>query len=84
MEFEFLQESIGGNGGVIDLNPKGFDGKSDARLLVYLNRADTDTIDITYNVDEDKCATVVRYNSVFYNGRRMGQDGNGLYLFIKK
>lgn len=83
-DFTVYNESVAGPGSVVELRPVGFDGKSDARLFIRLNRMDTDTLDITYTIKESKCFDVFRYNSVFYNGLRMGQDGNGFYRLIKR
>jgi hypothetical protein len=84
-DFSVPGEPLSGGGNVVTLNPAGiFDGKSDARLFIRLNSTDTDTIDITYSIEKGKCSDIFQYNSVFYNGRRMGQDGNGFYRLIKQ
>ena len=82
--FEVLHRAASPEGPVVRIHPTGFDGQSDAQVLVQLNKTDTDTISITYRIDQGQCFDVVRYNSVFYNGTRMGQDGNGLYKFVKR
>lgn len=63
--------------------PQYLDGRSDARFLVRLSRTDTDTLDVTYSIREGKCARVIEYRSVFYNGCRMGMEGNGFYQLVK-
>jgi hypothetical protein len=86
-EFEVYPESMAGPsaGPLISLSTLRYvDGKSDARFLLQLSSTDTDTLDFTYSLREDKCATAIDYHSVFLNGRRMGVDGYDYYQLVKR
>ena len=85
-EFTVVPVSVAGPqaGPLVDLPaPRYVDGCTDARLWVRLSRTDTDTLDVSYSLREGQCARAIEYHSVFYNGRRMGVDGNGFYQLVK-
>lgn len=48
---------------------------TDLRLLLYLNRNDTDTLDITYRIEKGKCADGLTLNTFFFNQVRVFPAG---------
>ena len=48
---------------------------TDLRLLIYLNRNDTDTLDITYRINKGKCFDMLVLNTYFFNQVRVFPAG---------
>ena len=44
---------------------------TDMRLLLYLDRNDTDTLDLTYRIEKTECGTIVDPNTFFFNQTRV-------------
>ncbi|WP_205590874.1 hypothetical protein [Hymenobacter oligotrophus] len=70
---EVQQLEIYDNGYGVTLAPikQAFNGRDDVRAYLRLSARDTDTLDITYTINEGRCFDLMEYNSVFYNRKEM-------------
>jgi hypothetical protein len=83
-DFKVASDPLFGSGNVVILyTGRQFVGLPNARLLMRLNPTDVDTIDVSYTREKGRCADVIKYNSVVFNGRQMEMNTNGYYIFIK-
>ncbi len=57
---------------------------TDLRLLLYLNRNDTDTLDLTYQIIRDKCGTIVVPSTFFFNQTRVFPTSGAYVLKLVK
>ena len=51
---------------------------------IYLNRFDTDTLEVLYTVRKGRCFTTVDYTVFFFNGVQTYMNGQNATLILKK
>jgi len=86
VSFTVPYEALNDKGAFIRLIPVNASSKKSGtiQLFLRLSQTDVDTLVVTYETNHSRCFDLLQYNSVFYNGQRMGQDGTGFYQLIKR